>query len=26
VWHDPTNSFGQDLLRAHYETSHNKGQ
>jgi hypothetical protein len=26
VWHDPTNSFGQDLLRAHYESSHNKGQ
>ncbi|ETX05321.1 MAG: hypothetical protein ETSY2_23635 [Candidatus Entotheonella gemina] len=26
VWHDPTNSFGQDLLRAHYEASHNKTQ
>ncbi len=24
VWHDPTNLFGQDLLRAHYETSHQK--
>ena len=24
VWHDPTNSFGQDLLRAHYEASHRK--
>lgn len=24
VWHDPTNSFGRDLLRAHYETSHRK--
>lgn len=26
VWHDPTNSFGQDLLRAHYEASHDKDQ
>jgi hypothetical protein len=26
VWHDPINSFGQDLLRAHYEASHNKGR
>ncbi len=24
VWHDPTNHLGQDLLRAHYETSHRK--
>lgn len=24
VWHDPANRFGQDLLRAHYETSHQK--
>ncbi|MGE3537506.1 MAG: DUF3500 domain-containing protein [Candidatus Tectimicrobiota bacterium] len=22
VWHDPMNSFGQDLLRAHYERHH----
>lgn len=22
VWHDPTNSFGQDLLRAHYQEAH----
>ncbi|MDH3598761.1 MAG: DUF3500 domain-containing protein [Candidatus Tectomicrobia bacterium] len=26
VWHDPINSFGQDLLRAHYEASHHKGR
>lgn len=26
VWHDPTNRFGQDLLRTHYETSHQKGR
>lgn len=26
VWHDPMNSFGQDLLRAHYESSHHKAQ
>ncbi len=24
VWHAPTNHLGQDLLRAHYETSHRK--
>ena len=22
VWHNPTNSFGQDLLRAHYQEAH----
>jgi hypothetical protein len=22
VWHDPRNSFGADLLRAHYRTGH----
>jgi hypothetical protein len=22
VWHDPTNSFGQDLLQAHYQEAH----
>ena len=22
VWHNPSNSFGQDLLRAHYESAH----
>ncbi len=26
VWHDPMNSFGQDLLRAHYESSHHKAK
>lgn len=26
VWHNPTNSFGIDLLRAHYEAAHNKAQ
>ena len=22
VWHNPSNSFGQDLLRAHYQSAH----